>query len=135
MGSFSKKHKNDQVSAYDSGDGELIKPNEEVFLAVPLHPLGIKPAGNAFTASSNIKSAAGFFSILPDETILQIVETLQAAALLRLGATCKALYAFCHFDELWKTLYIGYVLRVTSFILGILMVQRQEQKVIAVCSC
>lgn len=132
---FSKEHKNDQVSASDSGDGELIKPPEEAFLAVPLHPLGIKPAGNSFTASSNIKSAAGFFSILSDETILQIVESLQAAALLRLGATCKALYAFCHFDELWKTLYIGYVLCLTSFILGIFMVQPQELKVIAACSC
>lgn len=131
---FSKEHKNDQGSASDYGNGRLVKPTEEGFLAVPLHPLGIKPAGNAFTASSNIKSAAGFFSILPDETILQAVEFLQAAALLRLGATCKALYAFCHFDELWKALYIGYVFLLTGFILGVFLVQAQGLKVIAICS-
>jgi hypothetical protein len=88
------------------GDGEIVQLAEETDLAVPPHPLGIKPAGNAFAASSNTKSAAGFFSLLPDEIIMQIVESLDAASLLRLGATGKALYAFCYFDELWKTLHV-----------------------------
>lgn len=91
------------------GGGEVAKLAEEIALAIPPHPLGIKPAGNAFAASSNIKLAAGLFSLLPDEIIMQIVESLNAASLLQLGATGKALYAFCHFDELWKTLQIEYV--------------------------
>jgi hypothetical protein len=86
-------------------------------LAVPLHPLQIKPTGNAFTATQNIKSAAGFLSTIPDELILEIVELLDAGSLLRLGATCKALYAFCHFDELWKALFVRYVSLSSCFIL------------------
>ena len=93
----------------DGADGLLVTSEENTDSAVPFHPLRIKPLGNAYTSSRNIKSAAGFFSILPDEIIIQVVELLQAASLLRLGATCKALYAFCHFDELWKPLFLGYV--------------------------
>lgn len=93
----------------DDDDGVLTEALQDSGLAVPSHPLGIKPIGNAFTGSRNIKSATGLFSVLPDEIIIQIAELLHAASLLRLGATCKALYAFCHFDELWKALFIGYV--------------------------
>lgn len=79
---------------------------------LPPHPFGIKPTGNLYTASENAKSAAGLFSVLPDEVILQIFEFLTDRLLLRLGATCKALYAFSTLDELWKTLLIGYVFNV-----------------------
>ena len=53
--------------------------------------------------------AAGLFSVLPDELIIQVLEFLQKVSLLQLGSTCKALYAFCTFDDLWKSLLIGYV--------------------------
>ena len=79
-------------------------------LTVPPHPLGIKPAGNAYTTLENIKSAAGLFSILTDELIVQILESLSDKSLLQLGATCKFFYAFCRFDDFWKNLCIGYVL-------------------------
>lgn len=46
-------------------------------LTVPSHPLGIKPTGNSFTTSENIKAAAGIFSVLPDELIVQVLEFLQ----------------------------------------------------------
>lgn len=78
-------------------------------MIVPPHPLGVKPAGNQYTTPENAKSAAGLFSVLPDEIIMLIFELLNERLLLRLGATCKALYAFSTFDELWKTLLIGYV--------------------------
>lgn len=78
-------------------------------LIIPPHPLGIKPAGNAFTAHENLKSAAGYFFALPDELIVQILELLEKGSLLQLGATCKALYAFSAHDDLWKNFLIRYV--------------------------
>lgn len=77
-------------------------------LTVPSHPLKIKPAGNAYTATENIKLAAGSFALLPDELLIQVLEYLGAASLKRLGYACKALYAFSRLDDLWKTLCIEY---------------------------
>ena len=80
-------------------------------LDVPLHPLMIKPAGNAYAATAikeNIKSAAGIFSAVPDELLVQIIECLDGESLQRLGSTCKALYAFTRLDELWKQFCIEY---------------------------
>lgn len=79
---------------------------------VPPHPLGIKPLGNAFDASGpNVKDRCGVFAMLPDELLLQVLDSLSARELLNLGATCKALYAFCGADELWKGLFVEYVHR------------------------
>lgn len=77
-------------------------------LAVPLHPLKIKPAGNAYTATENIKLAAGSFALLPDELLIQVLEYLEADSLSRLGSASKALYAFSRLEDLWKTLCIEY---------------------------
>ncbi len=88
---------------------------EDDSLAVPPHPLRVKPAGNAYTATNNIKLAAGFFERVPDELILQVLETLDAASLKRLGSTCKALYAFSRLEDLWKTLCIEYELPLSPF--------------------
>ena len=79
-------------------------------LTVPSHPLRIKPAGNAYTATENIKLAAGLFMGLPDELIIQVLEPLDATSLKRLGCTCKALYAFSRLEDLWKTLCVEYEL-------------------------
>lgn len=84
-------------------------------LTVPLHPLNIKPAGNAYTATENIKLAAGSFALLPDELLIQVLEYLEAASLRRLGAACKALYAFSRLEDLWKTLCIEYDLPLFPF--------------------
>lgn len=83
---------------------------------IPPHPLGIKPSGNAYTAPSNLKYASGLFAILPDDLLIEVLEFLDKSALLSLGNTCKALYAFASFEELWKTLFIKYVLH--SFTCG-----------------
>ncbi|OCL02334.1 F-box domain-containing protein [Glonium stellatum] len=76
-------------------------------VAIPSHPLGIKPSGNAYTASEDIKSACGLFSRLPDELLNYLLERLDAFDLVTLGATCKALYAFTTTEELWKNLFIA----------------------------
>lgn len=71
---------------------------------VPIHPFEIKPLGNVYTASENIKVRSGLFALLADETVIEVFERLDAVTLLRLGCTCKALYAFSRLEELWKTL-------------------------------
>lgn len=97
------------VNTHDKSTTNTENGSTPFFMIVPPHPLGIKPAGNRYTTSGNAKSAAGLFSVLPDEIIIQILDFLDETLLLRLGATCKALYAFSTFDELWKTLLIRYV--------------------------
>lgn len=74
--------------------------------AVPCHPLGVKPSGNALVAASNLRDALGSLSVLADEVILMILEYLDPSSLLKLGRTCKALYAFTRSEDVWKTLLI-----------------------------
>ena len=85
----------------------MVQNNDSEEVAVPRHPLGIKPLGNAYTATQNIKFATGRFSHMPDEIIIEILEWLDGHALVELGRTCRAMYAFCHHDELWRTLFIS----------------------------
>lgn len=80
--------------------------DEDVAIALPSHPLGVKPAGNAYTASENIKARCGSFARLPDELLSHILESFDADALVRLGSTCRALYAFTRLDELWRALFV-----------------------------
>ena len=70
------------------------------------HPLGVKPSGNALTATVNAKRSCGYFGWLTDESLVQILEILQAQDLLKLGATCRALHAFTRSEDLWRTLFI-----------------------------
>ena len=76
--------------------------------AVPAHPLGIKPSGNAYASFDDIRVAIGTLSTFSDELLIQVLELLDAKTLVRLGRTCKALYAFSAAEELWKTLSIEY---------------------------
>ncbi|KAJ4330691.1 hypothetical protein N0V95_010015, partial [Ascochyta clinopodiicola] len=84
-----------------------VEDDEDVATAVPAHPLGVKPAGNAYTATENIKARCGSFARLPDELLNHILESFDADALIRLGSTCRALYAFTRLDELWRALFVG----------------------------
>lgn len=69
------------------------------------HPLGIRPSGNAYLSDINLKKACGSFAILPDEILAVVLEYLDAATLLRLGATCRALHAFTRSEDLWKAFF------------------------------
>jgi len=95
----SKKLKTASAATFQNDD-------EDVAIALPSHPLGIKPAGNAYTASENIKSRCGSFARLPDELLSHIFESFDADTLIRLGTTCRALYAFTRLDELWRALFV-----------------------------
>lgn len=74
--------------------------------AIPSHPLGVKPSGNALLADWSLRDAIGTFRRLPDELILLLLEDLDSASLLSIGRTCKALYAFTRAEEIWKALFI-----------------------------
>ncbi|KAI9710100.1 MAG: hypothetical protein M1820_002902 [Bogoriella megaspora] len=74
----------------------------DLSLAVPSHPLGVKPSGNAYTATRNLKEHAGLFAALPDELLLQVLEYVDAPSLLRLGGSCRALHAFARVEDFWK---------------------------------
>ena len=69
------------------------------------HPLGVRPAGNAYLAEQNLMAAAGGFKILPEELIAILLEYLEPADLLRLGGSCRALHAFTRNEELWRTIF------------------------------
>jgi len=96
------------VNAHPSGGIDSLVPVvvEESPLSIPLHPLGVKPSGNQYTTSRNARHFAGAFQNLPDEILAIFLEYLDSSELCLLGSTCKALYAFCRSDDLWKALFI-----------------------------
>jgi hypothetical protein len=89
-----------------SGDGQdgVSKPE----LAFKAHPVGVKPSGNSLAASENSANNMGLFGRLPDETVLVLLEWLDSKSLLRVGASCRGLYAYSTCDQLWKDLFITY---------------------------
>jgi hypothetical protein len=101
----SKRIKTSVATEIENDDDDVAA----AITAVPSHPLGIKPAGNAYTASENIKARCGLFASLPDELLSHILESFEADVLVRLGSTCRALYAFTRLDELWRALFVRLV--------------------------
>ncbi len=79
---------------------------EESSHAIPQHPLGVKPSGNQYTATSISRNFIGSFRAFPDEILAVFLEYLDSHKLCLLGSTCKFLYAFCRYDDLWKSLFI-----------------------------
>ena len=98
----------------------FIPNRKESLVAVPQHPLDIRPSGNAYTAAENIKNATGTFSHLPDDLLVQILEYLDGPCLRSLGRSCKALFAFTRLEDLWKTQFILYVSNYHPVILSLL---------------
>lgn len=78
-------------------------------LGIQLHQLGVRPSGNALTAnaSEDLRNHTGLFRRIPDELILSLLEWLDEDALLALGSTCRALYAYSSFDQLWREIVIS----------------------------
>lgn len=91
------------ASSYpDDGFQDVSGPN-----AIPGHPMGVKPSGNALLAEENLRHAIGTFRRLPDESILMLLEWLDGPSLLQIGRTCKAFYAFTRAEDLWKALFVA----------------------------
>jgi len=78
---------------------------------IPSHPLGIKPLGNELLfEGQSARQCIGTFSVLPDEMLAQFLEYLDSPTLRLLGSTCRFLYAHSLSEELWKTLFLEYVI-------------------------
>lgn len=86
----------EESSADDLGDSSLVKR----------HPLGLRPSGNALTSMVNLKASFGLFAYLPDELFQQFLEYLDPSTLLRLGGTCRGIYAFTRNEELWRAVFV-----------------------------
>ena len=77
--------------------------------SIPRHPLRVKPLGNQYlTDVPNARCSIGLWAVLPDEVLMIVLEQFGQRELLRLGSTCRFLYAFCHSEELWKALFLSY---------------------------
>lgn len=87
-------------------NNRLDQDEDSTVTSVRRHPLGVRPAGNAYTSSVNQKDSSGLFATLPDELIAQFLEVLEPRDLLRLGGTCRALHAFTRNEELWRALFV-----------------------------
>jgi hypothetical protein len=101
---------NDDVAVLSTSKRRKLEAvvQDEGSLTVTSHPLNLKPSGNVFAAERDIKMSMNIFARLPDELLLQVMEWLEPVDLIRLGSTCKAFYAFCTAEDLWKTLFIEY---------------------------
>ncbi|KAI8965951.1 Clavaminate synthase-like protein [Daldinia sp. FL1419] len=94
-------------SAPENGDDLYLTATGVSSDSIPVHPMGVKPLGNQYFASGpTARQSLGFLTQLPDEMILQILEYFDIKTLKDVGFTCRFLYAFCHLDELWKTLFL-----------------------------
>ncbi|KAG4441321.1 hypothetical protein IFR05_003184 [Cadophora sp. M221] len=93
------------MEVHPSGGVESLSI-EESPNAIPPHPLGVKPAGNQYTATSIARNFIGSFRRFPDEILALFLEYLDSYKLRYLGTTCKFLHAFCRSDDLWKALFI-----------------------------
>ncbi|KAL2452053.1 Arginine-specific demethylase JMJ22 [Exophiala dermatitidis] len=71
------------------------------------HPLGVRPSGNALTSQENAQAAMGLFGMLPDAFLLTLLEFSDQSSLVNLGSTCRGLYAYCSFDQLWRDLAVN----------------------------
>lgn len=73
------------------------------------HPLGVKPGGNgyALTANEDLSLSMGIFRRVPDALLLLMLEYLDENTLFALGHTCKALFAYTTYDQLWRELAVN----------------------------
>ena len=92
----------------DSSPSDGDEDSRDAELAYDAHPLGVKPGGNALAAQATASGKMGVFGGLPDEIILEVLQWLDGKSLLNIGASCRGLYAYTTFDQLWKDLFILY---------------------------
>lgn len=66
------------------------------------HPLGVRPSGNALTSDQDLSLSMGSLGRIPDSLLLVLFEWLDQDALLQLAQTCRGLFAFSMYDQLWR---------------------------------
>lgn len=77
---------------------------------IPRHPLGVKPATNAYLANESDlnkigNSAGSLFKRIPDDIIFNIMSMFEIKDLVNVSHVSKFWYAYATFDDLWRTLY------------------------------
>ena len=101
------RHEDEDARHHSSLCDRTNDYNESTSDSIPSHPLGLKPLGNQYLhEGANARRCIGGWDALPDEVLMIILEYFDVAGLLKLGHTCKFLYAFCHSDELWKAMFL-----------------------------
>ena len=71
------------------------------------HPLLVKPSGNAITSNGiDLRASMGTLGQLPDALVLVLLEFLDQRSLANLGTTCRALFAYTTYDQLWRDLAV-----------------------------
>lgn len=103
--SVMEEHKEDNVSSAE--DRPTKRARIVTSTRVSRHPLGVRPEGNALGLANagklRVQALGPLFGRLTDELLVAILQELENPRdLLRVGHTCKAMYAFSWFDELWK---------------------------------
>jgi len=82
--------------------------SSSTFSALKLsHPLGIKPSGNSFLATSSARPGLGYFQLYSDDLILHFLSYLSFEQLLSLSLLSHAFHVFTNQDHLWKDIYIS----------------------------
>ena len=71
------------------------------------HPLGVRPSGNALISNHSLQSSMGFFGQIPDALVLLLFEYLDQRSLVNAGCTCRGLFAYSTYDQLWRDLSIS----------------------------
>ena len=87
-----------------SSPSQTIDNAEVPWESLRRHPLGVRPSGNALTADQDLSLSMGVFGQIPDSLVLLLVEFLDQDALLNLSHTCRGLFAFATYDQLWREL-------------------------------
>lgn len=102
-----RNHNGTGVTGDTLGQGRMDEQQSSVESPIPSHPLGVKPLGNQYLSSAvNARGSIGRLQVLPDEVLAQLFEYFGQQSLRKLGYTCRFLFAFCHADDLWKTLFL-----------------------------
>ncbi|KIW91925.1 uncharacterized protein Z519_07895 [Cladophialophora bantiana CBS 173.52] len=88
-------------------DNNAVKTDTSWDNEADQHPLGVRPSGNALTSHQNAQTSMGSFSHLPDGLLPVILEFLDRHSLANLGATCRGLYAYSTYDQLWRDIAVN----------------------------
>lgn len=90
-------------------------PNYRIspFTSAPVHPLGIKPSGNALldgadptTTGKLRKKLLGDLALLPENILMEIIGNLDDPRdVQNLGCASRLLYAYAYDEELWRKMY------------------------------
>lgn len=75
---------------------------------VPSHPHGILPSGNLLSGRARDRQSGGLFAALSDDLLAHLLSFVTDwRDLVRLGATCRRLYAFSLPEDVWKEHYVA----------------------------